>query len=203
MSSFRGITEPQASNLAARFKDRLRKSGHSQETIQKVSRRQCTWLMSELMKVVEGFVGRMENENIVEVRMPRVLHQMELIGAVCKRSTGQEIDQHVVETMPLATSPTVGLVFFDSPMSAVDDEELSLEYKLRGLRPATPDVLAVYNEANPTFCKEMPNATHWKDRDGKWCCAAFYDYGQGMQVKVERHGLRHVAGWLMFVGVPI
>ncbi|OGY41310.1 MAG: hypothetical protein A2Y82_03815 [Candidatus Buchananbacteria bacterium RBG_13_36_9] len=58
-------------------------------------------------------------------------------------------------------------VIFFRLCRATSDNELALEYEKRGLKP-DPYAVAAVNEADPKFASDYPNATHWKDVEGKW-----------------------------------
>jgi len=73
----------------------------------------------------------------------------------------------------------------------VNDADLDKEYASRGLIPADPFSLATVNEADPAFADEHPNATHWKDVNGKLCYAAFSRWFGERGVLVYRFG----GGW--------
>lgn len=71
-------------------------------------------------------------------------------------------------------------VFFFRIGRLISDDDLQKEYDRRGLVPDPYAQIAV-NEADPAFADDHPNATHWKDSDGKWCYSAFgqrYVYGR-------------------------
>ena len=82
------------------------------------------------------------------------------------------LDRKVVVSMPRGGGDEVE-VFFFKPGRYLTDADLSREYKLHELIPVDPYSLAAVNEADSAFAFTRPNATHWKDGDGKWCYIAF------------------------------
>ena len=69
----------------------------------------------------------------------------------------------------------------------VNDDELSREFKARGLTP-DPYAVARVNEDDKAFADEHPNGTHWKDFDGKWCYLTCYRGDDERNVRVSRGG---------------
>ena len=98
----------------------------------------------------------------------------------------QYVNDDVVKAMPRGTAEEAEVFFF--PVKRyVSDEELEKEFELRGFKPADPYSLAAVNEADPAFADEHPNATHWKDADGKWCYAAFSRWVDERNLSVYRY----------------
>lgn len=54
----------------------------------------------------------------------------------------------------------------------ISGKNLAAEYEKRGLVP-DPFALAKYNQDNPEFADDHPNATQWVNKEGKHCYAAF------------------------------
>lgn len=97
------------------------------------------------------------------------------------------IDEEVLSSAPKATK-VKDLVFFKVGKFICDDE-LEKEYISRGLTPVSPHNLFEYDKTNREKMDEMKYvATHWKDKDGKWCYAAFSRWGDGKRsVNVNRN----------------
>jgi hypothetical protein len=78
-------------------------------------------------------------------------------------------------------------VLFFRVNSFLYDEGLAEEYERRGLIPADPYSLAKVNEDNLTFMNERPNATHWKDAQGRWCIVSFDCFHNVRRVSTSLH----------------
>lgn len=80
--------------------------------------------------------------------------------------------------------------------------EVDAEYAKRGLDPA-PLVLIVAHKNRPKLADEKEyTAVQWKDKDGKFCYAAFLRWGGGREVRVDRDGGAWDAYW-WFSGVRL
>ncbi len=103
----------------------------------------------------------------------------------------QYVTDNVVATMPKGDGNDVTVHFFKLDLSErngyISDNDLEKEFDLRGLKPADPYSPAAVNEADPVFADEHPNATHWKDANGKWCFATFRRWRGGRYVGVYRN----------------
>lgn len=112
----------------------------------------------------------------------------------------QYTDRKVVNAVSPRESEEGEVVFFNLGRY-VNDDNLEKEYELRGLKPADPYSLAAVNEADPAFADKKPNGTHWKDADGKWCFATFFQWRGGRRsVSVGRSSYDWNDGW-WFAGV--
>lgn len=118
--------------------------------------------------------------------------QQEALDATTRE---QYVDRKVVDNMPKGEGEEVEVVFFKPDLSKrngfISDDDLEKEFELRGLEPADPISVAAVNEADPSFADEKPHGTHWKNADGKWCCAAFHCWDGERIVGV----LRDDDGW--------
>jgi len=125
-------------------------------------------------------------EIIRRVRVDRTRDPQEALDAAGHRFN---TDQNVVDSMPRGEGDEVEVVFFKPDLSnrkgLISDDDLEKEFDLRGLKPADPISVAAVNEANPEFADKMPNVTHWKDKDGKWCFATFVRWDGGRRVYVD------------------
>lgn len=160
----------------------LRKSGLPDGPVQKVLEHQGDALTTELVAVIRKFVeaiGEMFSR-IVKVNRKRTPKE-------ALKATGRKlyVNDDVVEAMPRGEGTETEVHFFKVG-KYLTDEELDKEYELRGLKPADPYSVAAVNEADPAFADEKPNGTHWKDKDGKWCFAAFNRWRGERRVGVDR-----------------
>lgn len=157
-------------------------------------------LAADLLAVFRGYVERFSKTIIRLVRPNRTQSPQVALDATGRK---QYTTASVVASMPRGTGDEVKVIFFRPDQSAYDangwisDDNLEKQYALRGLKPADPYSLAKANEDDPTFSDEHPNATHWKDADGKWCYAAFSRWRSGERfVYVSRDGVAWNANWL-------
>lgn len=100
-------------------------------------------------------------------------------------SSGWElhVNPAVLNAMPWGEGDPSHLHFFRLER-ILTDEQLSMEYKRRGLTPASPRALFAVNDAHPQFADDHPNLTHWWREDAStWGFAAF---------PVLRHGTKRV-----------
>lgn len=105
------------------------------------------------------------------------------------------VSDDVVATMPRVEGEETDVYFFKLNRY-ISDADLEKEYQLRGLTPADPYSLAAVNEADPAFADERPNGTHWQDRKGEWCFAAFDRWRGERDVRVGRYdGGWHAYWW--------
>ena len=142
----------------------------------------------EWLAVLRNRVEAISNLIIRRAKVNRTRNAQVAIDATGRR---QYTDKDVVNAMPNGEGEEAEVVFFNLGRY-VSDTDLDKEYELRGLKPADPFSLAAVNEVDPAFADQKPNATHWKDSNGKWCYAAFYQwYGERLV-----YALRHVSGWV-------
>ena len=100
------------------------------------------------------------------------------------------LNDGVVAAMPHGEGEKADVYFFrvGRPISNADLEK---EYELRGLKSADPYSQAAVNEDDPSFADNHPNGTYWKDGDGKWCYATFYQWFSERGVCVDHRN----GGW--------
>lgn len=139
-------------------------------------------LMDEFHAAVRKRVERMSNRVVRTVTVNRTRSAREALKA-----TGRTLyaTDSVVDAMPQGIGEIMEVVFFKRDRYLSDDE-LEKEYEVENLMPADPFSLAAVNEADPAFADTHPNATHWKDAAGKWCCAAFCRFDGERSVDVDR-----------------
>ncbi|MEK7061888.1 MAG: hypothetical protein AAB957_01365 [Patescibacteria group bacterium] len=102
--------------------------------------------------------------------------------------------------MPRGEGKEVEVVFFNLGRY-ISDADLDKEYELLGFKPADPYSLSAVNEEDQAFADTKPNATHWKDENGKLCYAAFDRwFGVERYVRVRRFGIGWRGHW-WFAGV--
>ena len=97
------------------------------------------------------------------------------------------VDGGVVKAMPKGEGEDSETIFFKVGRW-VSDDNLEKEFELRGLVPQDPYTLAKVNQDDPALADDKPNGTHWKNKDGNWCFAAFYGWSGGRGVSVDRDG---------------
>ncbi|MHB1163003.1 MAG: hypothetical protein ACYCZZ_00515 [Minisyncoccota bacterium] len=93
------------------------------------------------------------------------------------------LDNDVVAAMPRGEGESVRIFFFLVGRS-ISDDELEKEYRLRNLIPVDPYSLAAINENDRSFATKYQNATHWKDRYGRWCRIVFRRWDGEQRVSV-------------------
>ena len=141
-------------------------------------------LPKELLQVFRSHVEVVSNFVIRTVRVNRTRTRSEAIDA-----TGRVKYLHddVVQEMPSAEWEEGEIIFFKIGKD-ISCKQLEEEYEKRGLVPVDPVALAAFNEAEPTFADEHPNATQWKDAYGKYCYALFERWSGARHVRVHRSG---------------
>lgn len=108
-------------------------------------------------------------------------------------------DDEVLKNAP--RNKKQGELEFFSLGEYVSDDDLEKEYKSRGLMPADLYALAAWNEEHKDDGRKY-FATHWKDKDGNWCFAAFGRWGgDGRGVFVLRSDGDEWSGRWWFGGV--
>jgi len=148
--------------------------------------------LGEQVGVLRRFVKAVSNIIICCAKVNRSQKPQEAIKATGRV---QYVSNDVVASMPHGESEDVEVVFFNLGCF-VSDNDLEKEYELRGLKPVDPYSLAKVNEDDPAFADTKPNATHWKDSNGKWCYAAFSQWhGSGRHVYVRRNDNDWDDGW--------
>jgi len=170
----------------------LMKASFQSSLVQQVIEQQGKPLVVELVAVVRKFVEAMNGLLVRIVTVNRARTPQEAIGATGRK---QYVDASVVSAMPKGNGDTAEVVFFNVGRF-LSDNDLESELALRNLGPVDPYSLAAVNEADPAFADEHPNATHWKDFNGKWCYAAFYRWPDGgRHVSVRRRAGGWRDGW--------
>ena len=119
------------------------------------------------------------------VKVNRARSPQEAIEATGR---AQYLDRKVVDALPKGEGDEVEVVFFklSSRNGLITKDDLEKEFELRGFKPADPISVAAMNEADPAFADEKPNATHWKNHEGGWCCALFFSWNDERGVNIYR-----------------
>ena len=105
------------------------------------------------------------------------------------------IDDAVLKTAPSKVEGTFEMFTLEKYTS---DDELQKEYESRGLVPADIETLV---EHDSELDEKKWVSTHWKDKDGNWCFAAFGRWrGDARRVFVYRRGYGWDVSW-WFAGV--
>ncbi len=172
-ASQQSMTDSQIDNLVDKFRAAVRK--HSSEfpidVVQEV-----LGVENLGMECLVPFRERVEVQNNLLIRHVPVNRKRTGQEAIEATGRAQHTDCKVLDEMPRGEGEDAKVVFFN-PGLYLSDNDLDKEYKLRNLKPVDPYSLAAVNEADPTFADAKPNATHWKDSNGKWCHAAFSQWG--------------------------
>lgn len=156
-------------------------------------------LGSDLLAIFRRYAERFGNLIVCIVSVNRARTPEEALVATRRK---QYTTTGVVAVMPRGTGKEARVVFFKPDKSAYDvnglisDDNVAKEYESHDLKPADPFSLCAVNEADPAFADEHPNATHWKDADDNWCCAAFSRWSRGERgVDVNRSSADWHDGW--------
>lgn len=181
------ITPGQIGKIQELLAARLRKSGLPRDPTQQVIETQGDAIADEMLAAVRR---RVEAVSDLIVRRAKVNRTRAPQAALDATGRKQYTDPTVVNAMPRGEGDEVEVYFFNVGRY-VSDDEVEKEFDLREFKPADPYALAAVNEADPAFADEYPNATHWKDADGKWRYAAFSRWLDGRFVSVLRGG----GGW--------
>ncbi|HEY4510193.1 MAG TPA: hypothetical protein VJC15_04405 [Candidatus Paceibacterota bacterium] len=187
--SQRMMTDDQIDNVVDKFRAAL--CQHRREFLfDAVQRLLCAENLG--MECLTPFRARVEAESNLISRLVPVNRKRTGQEALDATGRKQYTDRGVVESMPHGEGEEVEVCFFRIGRY-VSDAELEEERKLRGLTESVdPYSLAQVNADDPAFADDHPNATHWKDANGKWCYAAFGRWSGGRSVSVDRRG----RGWL-------
>lgn len=179
------MTDGQIENAVNKLRDAMRK--HRSKITSDIAQ-QVLGVENLGMMMFEPFLACVRGLSNTIIRMVTVDRSRTTREALDATGFVQCANPLIVERMPRAKADEVELVFFKPDLSErngrMSDSELEEEYKLRGLTPADPCSLAAYNEADPAFVDEYPNATHWQGVQGNWFYATF-DYLIGPVVQID------------------
>ena len=138
-------------------------------------------LADEQFAVLRRRIEALSNLIVRHVSVNRKRSPKEALNATGRN---KYVSDSVVADMPKGEGEETDVFFFKLDRY-VSDDDLEKEYELRSLKP-DPIAQAAVNEADPAFAENYPNGTHWKDKDGKWCFAAFRRDGDERSVYVGR-----------------
>lgn len=202
-SEIKPITPGQAGKFYDVLVSALCKSGLPSEPTQQILESQGAALADEFVVSVCKRVDAISDMIVRRVKVHRSRSQQYMLDATDRK---QYTDRKVVNAMPKDGCDEDDVFFFKPDKSAYDknglisDDNLAKEYELRGLKP-DPYAQAAVNEADPAFADDHPNGTHWKDKDGNWCYAAFLRWHVGeRRVSVDRYAYAWYDRWF-FAGV--
>jgi len=186
-----GMTEGQIEKIVQKLRVALKKHCKEFETDAAQKATTAKGLDRSLLGVVRGYVERFSKMVVRIVWVIRTRTPSEAIAATKRR---EYIDKTVLEEMPKGRGTRTKVIFFQVGR-LISDDDLEKEYTLRGLLPADPYSLAAVNEADPAFADDRPNATYWKNKEGKLCYAAFRRSGGERGVEVSRNVSVWFGGW--------
>lgn len=138
--------------------------------------------------VVAAFQKRVESAMNRVIRRANVHRTRTAEQAFVATGRKQYVTESVVATMPRGSGDSVEMEFINLgrrvACSMLDGELASLGYELI----IDPIGQASINEADPEFADKYPNATQWKDSDGKFCYASFDHWNGERYVSVDQGG---------------
>jgi len=199
----KSITNSQIAQINDRLATQLRNSGLPAEGVQSVLATPGGVAIDEMVAVLRK---RVEANSDLVVRIVSVNRARSGNEALKATSRTLYVAKDVVDAMPNGEGDQVELVFFKpkpeeyTRPGLMSDDDLDKALALRNLGAADPFSVAAHNEADSAFADERPNATHWKDKDDRWCYAAFDRWNGERLVGVYRCDGGWGDGW-WFVGV--
>lgn len=185
------ISNGQIGQITDRLSTKLRDSGLSAEGVQAILAAPGGAAIDDMVATLRKHVEA--NSDLI-VRRVSVNRHRSARGAI--EATGRKpyVTNDVVDAMPRGVGIETELVFFKVGRW-LTVQELDAEYTLRNLDAADPFSLAAVNEADPAFAEERPNATQWKDAQGKHCYATFRRWDDKRSVHVYRYGSDWYDDW--------
>jgi hypothetical protein len=101
------------------------------------------------------------------------------------KATGRVLclNDEVVKDMPMGEGKEkeVFLIPFEKTLTP---EGLEQEVDKIGVELADPNTVCALNEQYPELADTYPNATQWRNKNGKACCAIFHDWACEREVTV-------------------
>lgn len=196
MNPSRSATAAQIGKICDLLTAKLRQADLPSEPTQQIIETQGEALAVELVTVVRRRVEVISNLITRRVKVDRSRTPQQALDATGRK---QYTNRSVVDSMPRSRTVEVEVFFFKLDLSQsggyISDADLEKEYDSRGYKPADPYSLAAVNEADPTFADTHPNATHWQDKNGNWCLAAFDLWNGERGVYVHRSGDGWSVSW--------
>ncbi|MEK7064252.1 MAG: hypothetical protein AAB973_01440 [Patescibacteria group bacterium] len=201
-----GITDGQIDKAADVLRSVLRK--HRSEFCDTDVTQQAVTTKQLGQDLLAAFRKHFERFNDLIIRLARPNRNQTPQEALLATGRKQYTTASIVAAMPRGEGNEAKVVFFKPDKQIYDenglisDENLAKEYKLHGFKPVDPYSLAKANEDDPAFADNHPNATHWKDKDGNCCYAAFDRWDGERRVGVDQGGGRWDDRW-WFAGLAI
>jgi len=183
------ITNGQIGQIQDRLATKLREASPPMQEVQIVLSAPGGKVFDEMVAVFVRFVEAVANMIVRIVCPNRALAPREML-----RATGRDlyVNDEVVAGMPHGEGDKSEVMFFKpepweyTRPGWMSDDDLDKAYDRRGLKATDPYSQAQANKDDPVFADEKPNGTHWKDKDGKWCFAAFDGWNGKRNVNVRR-----------------
>jgi hypothetical protein len=197
------ITNGQIGQIQDRLATELRESGLPTDAVQAALSAPGGKAIKEMAAVFRRFVEMMASMIVRVVCPDRTLTPNEML-----KQTGRDlyVNNKVVACMPRGEGDKAEVIFFKpetweyTKPGYMSDEDLEKAYERRGLKPADPYSQAQANKDDPALADTRPNATHWKDMDGKWCFATFNGWIGERRVYCNRND-RDWVGYWVFAGL--
>ncbi len=198
------MTDGQLDVLVDKFRAAARK--HRAEFTSEATQ-QVLGLENLGMELLAPFRARFEAISRFIVRKVKVDRSRTPQQALDATGRKQYITRSVVDAMPRTKTEGIEEVDFylfrPRPEAIVNGviscKALEAEFAFNSLKP-DPIAQAAFNEQNPEFAHTQPNGTQWRDKDNKFCFAAFFRIGGAPCVNVNRDGSGWDDGWV-FGGV--
>lgn len=169
----------------------LRKAGLPSDAVQQVIEHRGDELVGELVDTVRRYTEAYIGMIVRRVRVDRTRTPQATLDATERKPYA---NHDVVATMPRGEGEEVD-VYFLHLGRYLSNEEQDWELERLGFKPADSYSLAAVNEADPIFADTHPNATHWKDANGKWCYFACSRWRGGRYVDVDRRDFNWDDDW--------
>lgn len=176
-------------NLYGLLEHVLLNTGLPKEPSAQIIERQGADLVSAF---VVDFRRRVEAIMEMIFRVVHVDHKLSAEDMLKATGRIKFIEPMDVASMPRGKDGLVKVYFFRprpeayGPSGHISDERLEEEYRFVGLVPIDPFSLIQVNVDDKDFSDERPNATHWKNADGRWCYASFGLFDRRREVAVHR-----------------
>ena len=184
--------EPVGMAILTSMMEKAKKRGLPEESIHRLATPEGDALLDKMVAMLAEATAAVSNMITRTVYVDRTRSPQEALNATGRT---QYVNYNVVQTMPKGKGEKTEVVFL-KPGRQMTDDELEQWFDERGYKLADPYSLARVNEDDPSFADSHPNATHWKDSDGRWCYTAFYRWrGSERAVDVDRNARDWGVGW--------
>lgn len=123
---------------------------------------------------------------IIRIRKVKVNRNRTPQQAIDATGRTKHLYDEVVREMPMGEGEEVEvyLIFFKKQLS---DDTLEQEVDKAGFVLIDPITLNALNEQDPALADTIPNATQWRDKNGKACFACFRYWGGKRRVYVLQY----------------